>query len=54
MAWRERNVYDDNNDEDDCVDLHRRVEKVGVSRRIWRQGAESKTVDGLPLWMVLP
>ena len=54
MAWGERNEYDDDDDEDVCVDLHQRFENLDVSWRIWRQGAESKAVDGLPVWMVLP
>ena len=54
MAWRERNEYNDEDNEDDCVDLHQRFEDLGVSWRIWRQGAESKAVDGLPVWIVLP
>lgn len=45
MAWRERNYYDDSDDENNCVDRHQRFEKLGVPCRFWRQGA---------VWIVLP
>ena len=53
-AWRERNDYDDNDDENNGVDFHQRFAKLGVSWRFWRQRAESKAVDRLPVWIVLP